>query len=81
MTMIIQDEVNRVAAIAENYKFHKFQVIAPIVSQLDSMWTFVCTFYYPNSSKVMKSHFLGRSTSKEEIQIFCDLNKICLDEN
>lgn len=64
---------------AKNYKFKKFKAIAPVVPEIDTAWTLCLVYFYPNSSRVMKSHWLGRFSSREEIEIFCDMNNIELD--
>ena len=72
--------VNYYVESSKNYKFKKFQAIPPIVPEIDSKWTLCLVYFYPNSLKVLKSHFLGRFSSREEMQILCDTYGITLED-
>lgn len=82
----MQNILNQVLEQTKNCYSKKFMALEPMVPELDSMWTLCCICFYSSSLNDCNLNdcnmqFLGRFHSKEELQIFCDIHNIKLDEN
>ena len=67
--------------IAKKCKSKAFKALPPICPEIDYAWTLIVVYYGNDNAKVLDAHFLKRFNSFEELQVFCDLNEIYLDEN